>query len=220
MSGQLQAKSGSQPTPRVGNLNGPRRQVVPDGIRSARARAGTHQNHSGSSASTLPDKAPSHVRPIPLNATGALERPPKRPRRRTIQRTTYTDIETEPDTQVLTETVLLSDDSRDQYEDSCGSDQTESDTEPDTADDEIPDATRAGLRHWSRTADKQTNNRVLTVRVSTTSGSQEAALGRRTPPARGRITPGRAYNPPVLWSSSVARYSSPLATHSGTTSGV
>jgi len=93
-----------------------------------------------------------------------------------------------------------------------------SDTEPDAEDDDIPDATGAGLRHRSRTADKQTNNRVSTVRVSTTSGSQEAALVRRTPAARGRITPGRAYTPPVLPSSSVARYLSSLATHSATTS--
>ena len=53
------------------------------------------------------------------------------------------------------ETVRLSDDSSNEYEDSCGSDQTESDTEPDAEDDDIPDATRAGLPHRSRTADKQ-----------------------------------------------------------------
>jgi len=64
----------------------------------------------------------------PPNATGALERPPKRPWRRTIQSTTYTGIETEPDAQVPMETVRLSDDSSDEYEDSCVSDQTESDT--------------------------------------------------------------------------------------------
>jgi len=110
-----------------------------------------------------------------------------------------------PDAQVPMETVRLSDDTIDEYEDSRGSDQTESDTEPDAEDDDITDATGAGLRHWSRTADKQTNNRVSTVRVSTTSGSQEAALVRRTPAARGGITPGRAYTPPVLPSSSVAR---------------
>jgi len=132
----------------------------------------------------------------------------------------YTDIEMEPDAQVPTETVRLSDDSSDEYDDSRGSDQTESDTEPDAEDDNIPDATGAGLCHRSRTADKQTNNRVSTVRVSTTSGLQEAALVRRTPAARGRITLGRAYTPPVLPSSSVARYSSPLATNSATTSGV
>jgi len=96
------------------------------------------------------------------------------------------------------ETVRLRDDSSDEYEDSRGSVQNASDTEPDKEDDHIPDATGAGLRHRSRTADKQTNNQVSTVRVSTTSGSQEAALFRRTPAARGRITPCRSYTPPVL----------------------
>jgi len=217
---QPQANSRSQPTPRVGNMNGPRRQVVPDGIRSARSRSGTQRNQSGSSPSTLPNRQPSHVRPTPPNATGARERPPQRPRRRTIQSTTYTDIETEPDTQVPTDIVRLSDNISDEYEDSRGSHHTESDTEPDAEDDDIPDATGAGLCHRSRTADKQTNNRVSTVRVSTTSGSQEAALVRLTPAARGHITPRRAYTLPVLPLSSVARYSSPLATHSATTSGV
>jgi len=206
MSRQPQANSRSQPTPRVGNLNGRRRQVVPDGIRSARLSSGTQQNQSGSSPSTLPNEQPSHVRPTPPNATRALERPPKGPQRRTIQSRTYTDIETEPDAQVPTETVRLSDDSSDEYEDSRGSDQTESDTEPDPEDDDMLDATGAGLRHRSRTADEQTNNRVSIVRVSSTSRSQEAALVRRTAAARGRITRGRAFTSPVLPSSSVARY--------------
>ena len=129
-------------------------------------------------------------------------------------------MEMDPDAQVPTETVHLSDNSRDEYVDSRGSDQTESDTQPDQEDDHIPDTTGAGLRHRSRTADKQTNNWVSTVRVSTTSGSQEATLLRQTPATRGHRTPGRAYTRPVLPSSCVARYSSPLATHSATTSGV
>ena len=152
-------------------------------------------------------------------ATRALERPPKRPRRRTIQSTTYNDIETEPDAQEPKETVRLSDDSSDEYQNSRRSDQTESDTEPDTEYNNILDATGAGLRHRSRTADGQTNIPVSTVRVSTTSRSQEAALVRRTPAARGRVVPCRAYTPPVLLSSSVARYLCPLATHSVTTLG-
>jgi len=206
MSRQPQANSRSQPTPQVGNLNKRRRQVVPDGIRSARSRSGTQQNQSSSSPSTLPNEQPSHGRPTPPNATGALERSPKRPRRWTIKSTTYTNIETEPDAQVPGETSRLGDDSSEKYEDSRGSDQTESDTEPDAEDDHIPDATGAGLRHGSRIADKQTNNRVSTVQVSTASGSREAALLRRTPAARGLITPARVYTPPVLPSSSVARY--------------
>jgi hypothetical protein len=219
---QSQANSRSQPTSRVGNLNGRRRrEAVSDGIQSARSRSGTQQNQSGSSPSTLSIAQQSDLHHTPPNATGGLERPPKRPRRRTIQSTTYTDIETQPDAQAPTETVHLSDDSSDEYEDSRGSDQTESDTEPDAEDNNIPDATGGGgLRHRSRTADRQTNNRVSTVRVSTTSGSQEAAIVRRTPAARGRIMRGSAYTTPVLPSSSLARYSSPLGTHSATTSGV
>ena len=123
------------------------------------------------------------MRPTPPIATGALERPPKRPRRKTIQRTTYTAIETEPDTHVPRETVHLNNNSNNKYEDSRGSDQTESGTVPEVEDADIPDATRAGLRHESRTADERTNNRVSTVRVSTTSGSQEAALVMSTPAA-------------------------------------
>jgi len=119
--------------------------------------------------------------------------------------TTYTDIETELDAQVPTEIVVLSDDSSHEYEDSRGSDLTESDTEPDGEDDDILDATGAGLRHRSQTADQQTNNRVSTMRVSTTSDSQQVALVWQTPAARGRITPDRVYISPVLLSSSLAR---------------
>jgi len=129
------------------------------------------------------NEQPSHVRPTPPNATGALERPAKRPRRRTIETTTYTDIQTEADAEVPTQTVHLSNDSSDEYEDSGKMIQTAADTEPDAEDDDIPDATGAGLRHQAGTADKQTNKRVSTVRVSTTSGSHEAALVRRTPAA-------------------------------------
>jgi len=77
----------------------------------------------------------------------------------------------EPDTQVPTETVRLRNASSDEYEDSGGSDQTELDTKPDAEENDISDATGAGRRHRSRTAE-QTNNQVSTVRVSTTSGLQ------------------------------------------------
>ena len=100
--------------------------------------------------------------------------------RMTIQSTKYTDIETEPGAQVPTETFRLSDDTSDKYEDSRGSDQTESDTELDAEDDNIPDATGAGLGHLSRTADEQTNNQVSTVRVSTTTDHRrQHSLGGR-----------------------------------------
>ncbi|PUU72216.1 hypothetical protein B9Z19DRAFT_1197697 [Tuber borchii] len=77
MSRKLQANSRSQPTPRVGNLSGRRREAVSDGS--------------------------SHLHHAPPNATGALERPAKHAHRRTIQSTTYADIETEHDAQAPTE---------------------------------------------------------------------------------------------------------------------
>jgi len=57
------------------------------------------------------------------------------------------------------------------------------------------------------------------VRISTTSGSQEVPLVRRTPANRGRIIRGRVYSPQTFLLSSVG-YSWPLASHRGTTSGV
>ncbi|PUU78077.1 hypothetical protein B9Z19DRAFT_1065364 [Tuber borchii] len=127
MSRQPQANSRSQPTPRVGNLSGSRREAVSDGS--------------------------SHLHHAPPNATGALERPAKRAWRRTIQSMIYADIETEHDAQAPTETVRLSDESSDEYQNSRRSDQTESDTEPDAEDNDIPEATGAGLGHRSQTAD-------------------------------------------------------------------
>ena len=58
------------------------------------------------------------------------------------------------------------------------------------------------------------------MRISTTAGSQETTPGRRTPSVPRRIIRGGPYTPPTFSSSSVAQYSSPLATHSPTTSGV
>jgi len=220
MSRQPQVNSHSRPTRRVANLYGSRRQVVPDGLQSARSRSGIHENQSGRSPSTRHNEQRSHLSPTQPDATGALETPPKRPPRTTIQSTTYTDIETEPDAQVATETVRPTDNSNDEYQDCSRWDQTQSDTEPDAEDDHIPYATGSGLRHWSRIADKQAHYRVYTVPVWTTFRSQEGGLVRRTQVARGRMTGGWAYTPPVLLSSSVARFSSPLASDSATTSGV
>jgi hypothetical protein len=214
-----QANSRSQPTPRVGNLNGRRRDAVSDAMPSTRSSSGTQQSNSVRSTSTNSNGQSSHQTPSPPNATRTLERPPKRPRRRTIQSTTYTEHETEPDAQAPIETVRLSDESSDEYQNSHRSGQTESDTEPDIEDDTI-DSTQSELRHRSRTADRRANNRVSTVRVSTTSGSQETGLVRRTRAAGGRIIPGRSYTPPVFPSSSVGRVSSPLTNHSTTASGV
>ena len=56
------------------------------------------------------------------------------------------------------------------------------------------------------------------LRISTNSGSQEAAIVPRTPAAGVTITPGRPLSPATFPSSSVARYLSPLAVPSTTTS--
>ena len=92
----------------------------------------------------------------------------------------------------------------------------------DTEDnDALDDDTESGSHHRSRTADRrQANTWVSTMRVSTTSGSQGAVQVGRTQAARSRIIRGGAYNPPAFTSSSVPLFSSPLATHSATTSGV
>jgi len=69
------------------------------------------------------------------------------------------------------------------YQNSHISDQTELDTESDTDENDNVDGTRSITRHQSHVGEKRTNNRVLTVRISTTSGSQEAAIVRRIPAA-------------------------------------
>lgn len=93
---------------------------------------------------------------------------------------TYTDIETGPDPEVPMDTLRLSDDSRNEWQDSPWLVQTKWDTEQDAEDDDIPDANGAGLRHQSWTVDKQTYNQKSSVRVPTNCGSQEAVLVRQT----------------------------------------
>jgi len=108
--------------------------------------------------------------------------------------------------QVPPEKVSPSNNSSEHHKVSTGLDQGESDTEAAGEDDDICEATGAGLRHLSRTADKETSNLVTTVRLSTSSGLSERALVRRMAAARVPIMPGGAYPPPVLPSSSVALY--------------
>ena len=67
------------------------------------------------------------------------------------------------DGQQITEIFHLCDDSSDEYQNSHISDQTELDTEPDIDENDNADDTRSITRHQSRTGEKRTNNRVLTV---------------------------------------------------------
>jgi len=223
MSRQPQGNSHSQPAPRVGNLYRHRRDAVPvdRGSGSGTQRTETGSSHStrtmpAESCSSRGTRSSGRSSSPPQSTRRLLSRPSKRPRRSTLQTTAYTD----PDAQPQIDTVRVSDDSSDEYQTSRRSDQTESDTEPDAEDNDFPDDdTAPGTRRRSRTAERrQANNRVSTVRVSTTSGSQGAAPVRRTLAAPRRIIQGSAYTPPTFTSSSVPPYSSPLATHSATTS--
>jgi len=111
--------------------------------------SGTARTESGSSHSTrtlAAESGTSHGTQSlgwsssPPQITRRLpSRPTKRPRRSTLQTTAYTEhlVETEAPLQI--ETVCLSDDSSDEYQNSHRSDQTESEIEPDTEDNDIPD---------------------------------------------------------------------------------
>jgi len=118
------------------------------------------------------------------------------------------------------ERLRLSDDSSDEYQMSHPGDETESDTEPDGANLGGADETSPRCRCGPRLVVTHGNNRARTVRISTNSGSQEAAIVTRTPAAHVTITPGRPLSPATFPSSRVAQYSSPLGVPSTTTSGI
>jgi len=210
MSRQPQGKSLSQPTARVGNLERRRRDAIPAQRGSG---SGTHRTKSGSflSTRTLPaESTSSHGTQLsgrssspPQTTRRPTLRPVKRARRRTFQTTAYSEPEGEPDTQHQIATVRLRDESRNEYQNSRRSDETEWDTEPEAEDSDVPDDDTGSVpRHRSRTADRrQANTLVSTMRVSTTSRSQGAAQVGRTQAARPRIMQGGAYTPTAFTSS-------------------
>ena len=170
----------SQPTPRVGNLNGRRREVV----RANRGTgSGTQHDESGSSHSTPPNSQLSSRNSSPAPIGGVRRRLSKRPRWSTIQTTENTEPETEPDGQGYIETVRLSDDSSDEYQASRQGDVTDPDTEPHAEDHDSAANTPSGRRRKSQAAGRHGNKRAQVVRISTTSGSQEAPLVQQTPAA-------------------------------------
>jgi len=228
----------SQPTPPVGNLSRRRREVIPDAMGSNQptSRAGnmnrrrrdivpadrlsrsvTQQTESGSSNSAESSGRNSSPPPI---ARGLLARPANRLRSSTIQTTAYTEPEMEADGQGHMEPVRLGDNSSDEYQMSHPGDETEPDTKPEAANLGGADETTPRRCRGPRLVETHGNNHPRTVRISTYSGLQEAAIVPRTPAPRVTITPGRPLSPPTFPSSSVARYSSPLAVPSTTTSGL
>jgi len=142
MSRQPQVSSHSQPAPRVGNRYRHRRDAIPVDRGSG---SGTQRTETGSSHSTrtMPaEPCSSHGTQSsgrssspPQCTRRLLSRPSMRHRRSTLQTTAYTD----PDAQPQIETVRVSDDSKDEYQTSPRSDQTESDTQPDAEDNDFPD---------------------------------------------------------------------------------
>jgi len=172
-----QGNSCSQPAPQVGNMYGRRRNAVPvdRGFGSVTWRTESGSSHStstlvaesGSSHGThLSGRSfspPQIIRCLP-------SRPTKLPRRSTLQTMAYTEHWGETDAPPQIETVRLSDDSSDEYQNSRTSDQTESDTELDAEDNDILDDDMApGTHRRSRTAERgEAKSQVSTARVSTT----------------------------------------------------
>jgi len=228
----------SLPTQRVGNLSRRRRDVIPDSMGSNQPtsrrgnmnwstsdvgpgdrlpRSVTQQIQSGSSNSAESSGRNSSPPPI---ARPLLARPAKRLRSSTIQTTAYTQPEMEDDGQGNMEPVHLSDDSSDEYPMSHPGDESEPETEPEGANLSGAHDTTPRRRGGPRLVDTHGNNRPRTVRISTNSGSQEAAIVPRTPAARVTITPGRPLSPATFPPSSVAQYSSPLGVPSTTMCGI
>ena len=158
-------------------------------------------------------------RPICQKRGPVTNTTPKRPRRTTIQTRAIIEAQAEPDRQGHLETVYLSDDSSDEYQNPWNADETGSESEIDVDASDISEGTTSGRRHRSQASHRQEKGQRPMVRISTTCGSQEVPLVRQIPANRGHIIRGRAYSPPTFLSSSMG-YWSPLATHSGTTSGV
>ena len=210
---QLQANSRSQPIPRVGNQNGHRRDIVQD---DNVPRSGMQPIESGSSHRALSTSQNSSP---PPNGRHLLAWPAKCPHRGTLHTVAYNQHEADQDKdgQQRTETFHLSDNSCDEYQNSHVSNDTELDTEPDTYENDIPDGATSVTRGQSRTREKQIYNRISTVPISTTSGSQEATLIRRTPAPRACIIRSSVYTAPTISLSGVSHYSSPLATPRTTT---
>ena len=180
-----------QPAPRVGNLNmnGGRCEIVPDPIGSG---SGMQADKSASSQTLLIHQPSRRSQSPGQGETGVLARPPKHPRRTTIQTRANIEPEADPDGQGHLETVHLSHDSSDKYQNPCNADETGSETEIDVDTSDISERTTSGRRHMSQASRSQGKGQRPMVRISTTSGSQDLPLLRPTTATRGRIIRGRA----------------------------
>jgi len=137
-----------------------------------------------------------------------------------MQTASYTEPEMDADGQGHMEPIRLSDDSSAEDQMSYPGDETEPDTEPEGANLGGADETTPRRRCGPRLVETHGNNRPRTVRISTNSGSQEAAIVPQRPAACVTITPGRPLSPATFPSLRVAPYSSPLGVPSTTTPGI
>ncbi|PUU77999.1 hypothetical protein B9Z19DRAFT_1065385 [Tuber borchii] len=174
----------SQLTPGVQAIiqNGCRRGVL---LGSRGSGSGSQQNQSCFSPMTLNNYQPSRWSLSPgSNETSIPAKPPKRPQRSTIQTRVYIEPEADHNVQDYWETVHLSDDSSNAYQNLGDTEETKSDTEPDTETLDIEEGTVSEPRHSSQTAGQLGNSSPMTVRISTTLESQEASLAPRMPLAQ------------------------------------
>ena len=204
-----------QPLLRVGNLARRRCDVIPDSMGSGLR---TLLNASGSSQTrTFPCSQTSPRSPSPSpNQNSVQSKPPKRPRRRTIQTREFIKPTKEPDGQALQETVYFSVHSSEEYQSPYNPVETDSESDIDRETLNIAKDTASRRCELPLAANKSW----MTLRISTTSGSQEVGLINRTLAAHGRIIRGRPYSPPTFLSSGVGQYSSLLGPHGATASGV
>jgi len=119
----------------------------------------------------------------------------KRPQRSTNQTTAYTQPEREPEAQGHSGAIPLSDGSSDEYPALCQEDETEPRSELDIERLNIAGGPSSGRRRESQVSKRRANNHLRSVRISTTSGSQEVALVWSTPASRVRIPATGLFTP-------------------------
>ena len=143
-------------------------------LESVGSGLGTQQKEIGSSQTrTLRSRQPSRLSPSPSpNENSDPSRLPKCPRRTTIQTGVSIEPEPEPEGRAHLETLGLSDDSSHEYQNPDDPEETHSETKLDTETLDIAEGAASRRRDLPQAA----NSRRTTVRISTTSGSQEVAL--------------------------------------------
>jgi len=147
---------GSQPTPRVGklNMNRHRRNVV---LKPIGSTSGMLADESGSSHMLLTHQPLRRSKSPSLGKTRVLARAPKRPRSRIIQTRLGIKPEMQPDGQGHFEPLHFSDDSHDEYQNSCNADENGLETEVNVDASDISEGPTSRQHHWSLVSHKPGN---------------------------------------------------------------